>query len=476
MSDECILKIRLYLLSEKNDKKFRKMYAQYFNIYPDSKMVESYKTSFIKFIENEFNSGNFTDIFLNYVNIYSVDLFTFILFDKLGNLVNYKLNKNDIKEIALIKGVESFVKNDTISENNSNILNLVKKEIFSVQKEKEKVESKIKDEILLSNYRIYMNEVNKYDLLTKDEERMLIEDYQKNDNKESLNKLIIHNQRLVVRIAFHMISKAYHKKVDVDIMDFIQEGNFGLIRSIEKFNLEENTKLSTYAYRNIQHKIQRYIENNGRTVRIPVNKNEQIDKIYNMESSYIQELGRQLTDTEKEELIYSKVAYDKDEPLYFKLSLDEKINISDSKGKSDGYYLIDTIADKMVKPTDAESDSKADREAIDQVLNTYIEKSKNKNIATRNALIFRLRYGLFNDECYNIINLHNLKTRKTKDGVEIVNHEEIAKALPIKRARIQQIEAKVLEYVTKALISYEYELTGVKYQYDVNTKKALRIR
>jgi len=475
MEQDRIIKIRLFLMLEKNHKEFQKMFSYYYSIIPDKNITDCFRESFIKFIKDEFNNENFVDLFTEYISIYNVDLFTFILFDNLTKLVEYIPTSSEMEFLSLKKDVVNFVKsNNNISFDNA-LYKAVIKRINIHDKEHMAIESKINDKVYLSNYRLYMKEIDKFDLLTKSEERDLIADYLKNRNEESLSALINHNQRLVVSIAFKVAYNASQRKMSVDVLDLIQEGNFGLIDAIEQFDLNKNTKLSTYSYYKIKQKMNRYIENNGRTVRVPVHKNSEASTLYKLETEYRQELGRELTDADKEELIYSKVPYDKKEFLYYPLSLDEKVQKNDAKNESDGQYLIDKIADTRIEPTDAETNRLVDREVIDLAIKKYIETSKRKD-AVRNTTIFRLRYGLFNKDCLEIINKYDLKLYRGKDNVDIITTEEIAKAFTIKRARIQQIEATVLEEISKTLISYETELTGVKYTYDVEKKCAVRLR
>jgi RNA polymerase sigma factor (sigma-70 family) len=80
----------------------------------------------------------------------------------------------------------------------------------------------------------YMAGVGKYPLLTKEEEQKLAREGRRNE-------LVQANLRLVVHIA-----KRYHNK-GVSISDLIQEGNIGLIKAAEKFDVERNLRFSTYA-------------------------------------------------------------------------------------------------------------------------------------------------------------------------------------------------------------------------------------
>ncbi len=80
----------------------------------------------------------------------------------------------------------------------------------------------------------YMAGVGNYRLLSKEEEQRLAREGRRNE-------LVIANLRLVVHIA-----KRYHNK-GVPMSDLVQEGNIGLIKAAEKFDVGRNLRFSTYA-------------------------------------------------------------------------------------------------------------------------------------------------------------------------------------------------------------------------------------
>ncbi len=88
------------------------------------------------------------------------------------------------------------------------------------------------------------------------------------DQKMTMEKdrFVEQNLRLVVSVA-----KKYYGS-HMDIMDFIQEGNVGLMQAVDRYDFTRGTKFSTYAIWWIRHAITRAIDDRERTVRIPVNK------------------------------------------------------------------------------------------------------------------------------------------------------------------------------------------------------------
>lgn len=89
---------------------------------------------------------------------------------------------------------------------------------------------------------IYMNECSTHRLLGKEEERELIT-LAKSGDKDARDQLVVLNQKLVVSIAQKYINMAG----DLDLLDLIQWGNIGLLRSIDLFDLTRDVRFSTYA-------------------------------------------------------------------------------------------------------------------------------------------------------------------------------------------------------------------------------------
>ncbi len=88
----------------------------------------------------------------------------------------------------------------------------------------------------------YIMEVNKYPLLTKEEEELLIKQIKKSNDMKAVKKLLMAHLRLVVKIAFE-----YYNQYYVSLFDLIQEGNLGIIMAVKKFDPSKKVRFSTYA-------------------------------------------------------------------------------------------------------------------------------------------------------------------------------------------------------------------------------------
>ena len=108
----------------------------------------------------------------------------------------------------------------------------------------------------------YLNDIRDIELLSKEEEYELMKEV-KDGNEDAMDMFILHNLRLVIAIAKKYVNKG------IPINDLIQEGNIGLIRAAEKFDLSKDIKFSTYATWWIKQKIRRAITNQVRMIKIP---------------------------------------------------------------------------------------------------------------------------------------------------------------------------------------------------------------
>jgi RNA polymerase primary sigma factor len=104
--------------------------------------------------------------------------------------------------------------------------------------------------------------------------------------------MISSNLRLVVTIARDYVDYG------LPLLDLISEGNIGLMKAVERFDLSKRAKLSTYAVWWIRQCIKRAISNQSKVVRLPVHLGDKISKIRRVALQMSQELGREPTDDE----------------------------------------------------------------------------------------------------------------------------------------------------------------------------------
>lgn len=179
----------------------------------------------------------------------------------------------------------------------------------------EKKELNIKDLDLKNyddNFKIFMNEIGQYKTLTTEEIKILKSKMAEGD-KRARELIINSNLKLVVKVAMT------YQNCGLDLLDLIQEGTFGLMKSVESFEPSLGFRFSTYATRGIRTSILRAIENTSRNIRIPAQLSYDISKYKKKVREFVLLNGRelsidelvQLTELEKSKILeYQKYAVD----------------------------------------------------------------------------------------------------------------------------------------------------------------------
>ena len=109
---------------------------------------------------------------------------------------------------------------------------------------------------------VYMRDVQRYTLLSKEEEHDLAVRFFEEDDLEAAKRLVTSNLRLVVKIAYD------YRQAYKNILDLVQEGNIGLMQAVKKYDPYKGVKLSSYAAWWIRAYMLRYILNNHRLVKV----------------------------------------------------------------------------------------------------------------------------------------------------------------------------------------------------------------
>jgi RNA polymerase primary sigma factor len=138
---------------------------------------------------------------------------------------------------------------------------------------------------------LFLDEIGRYPLLTSADEVDLAKRIERGD-LAAKERMINSNLRLVVSVA-----KKFPRG-ELSLLDLIQEGIFGLIRAVEKFDWRRGYKFSTYATWWIRQAVQRGIANRSHTIRLPVHVLERERKVADAEVRLRARLGREPTDAE----------------------------------------------------------------------------------------------------------------------------------------------------------------------------------
>jgi RNA polymerase sigma-32 factor len=111
-------------------------------------------------------------------------------------------------------------------------------------------------------FRMYIHEISKHPILTKEEEMEVAERISVHKDKAAEQKLVTGNLRLVVKIALQ------YSNFEPNLLDLVQEGNVGLLRAVKKFDFQRGTRFSTYASFWIRAYILKYIMDSRSLVKI----------------------------------------------------------------------------------------------------------------------------------------------------------------------------------------------------------------
>src|SRR5262245_33415535 len=115
----------------------------------------------------------------------------------------------------------------------------------------------------------YLNRIDRYALLTPEEERRLALRWHRFGDQSAASRLVTGNLRFVVKIAFE------YRTYGVRLLDLIQEGNLGLLVAVDRFEPDRGVRLTTYAVWWIRAYIQEYIRRSWSLVRFGTTRAEQ---------------------------------------------------------------------------------------------------------------------------------------------------------------------------------------------------------
>lgn len=269
--------------------------------------------------------------------------------------------------------------------------------------------------------KMYLKEIGALPLLTSEEEIVLAKTVEagmradalpeeKEAAREAKKELADRNLRLVVSIAKKYLGRG------LQFLDLIQEGNLGLLKSVDKFDYTKGYKFSTYATWWIRQAITRAIADQARTIRVPVHMVETINKLNRISRQLLQENGREATNEELAKAMGVSLAKIRE----VKKIAQDPISLETPIGEKEDSHLGDFIEDhEAIAPDDA-AGSILLREQIEELLTGLTERERQ---------VLELRFGL-------------------KDG-KTRTLEEVGKYFDVTRERIRQIEGKALSKLKK---------------------------
>lgn len=270
----------------------------------------------------------------------------------------------------------------------------------------------------MENIRVYLKDIRKIPLLNAKGERDLFQRIKKGDD-DARDIMIRSNLRLVINIA-----KRY-MNYGLPFMDLIEEGNMGLMKAVEKFNIRRGFRFSTYAVWWIRQSITRAIFEQAKPIRLPVYMSELISKWKRINEQLSQKLKRKPFLSEVAKAMGLSLEKTREiETLIMKTSFSLEAPVGD-EGES---QVMDLIEDTASVSPDEEVSQMVEQERIGGLL---------KKINERERKILDLRFGLVDGR------IHTLA--------------EVSKKLGISRERVRQIEEAALRKLRKFVEIQEKE-------------------
>ena len=246
----------------------------------------------------------------------------------------------------------------------------------------------------------YLREIARIEMVSQEEECELSERIKSGDD-DAFRRLVEANLRFVVSVA-----KQYQNR-GLELMDLVNEGNIGLMKAAIKFDPSRGFKFISYAVWWIRQQILQALSEQGRTIRIPLNQVNILNKIEHARREFRQENEREPSDAELSALLDitpEKLA----ESDISTLSLDFPI------GEADGQTLVDILPDNSLPSADNNLEVESLRNEL-QIAMAVLNG--------RERRVLELSFGL---------------------GCPAMTLEEIGENLDLTRERVRQLKVKAI--------------------------------
>ncbi len=261
------------------------------------------------------------------------------------------------------------------------------------------------DSFTEDSVRLYLNEIGRIPRLTAEEEKELLYRAAELGDKAAADRIVEANLRLVVSIARKYTGSG------MSLMDLVQEGNIGLMRTIEHFDCSKGYKFSTYATWLIRQAITRAIAANH-LLRIPIHMSDKLSKMRRVSRELRSKLDREPTAEE----IAAAMGGITPAKVYELMSVaSEPVYIDTPVGEGEESTIGDFLEDESMGKVETLVDRRVMREALYTNLTTLSDRERD---------VISLRYGLADGENHTL--------------------EDLGNRFNITRERIRQIEQKAL--------------------------------
>lgn len=253
---------------------------------------------------------------------------------------------------------------------------------------------------------VYLHEINKTPLLTREGEQQLARRIRKG-SQAALDQLVKANLRFVVSVA-----KQYANQ-GLSLEDLINEGNLGLIKAAHRFDEKRGYKFISYAVWWIRQAMLQALAEHSRIVRLPLNRAGTLYRIGKTSRQLDQELGRKPTAQEIANKLNLSV-----------VEVEDTMKIANTHVSLDDPYSSDKDDNALVDYLTDEDQVSPDEGTYTNALTDDMEKALNM-LTEREKLILSMYFGL--------------------NGEDPLTLEDIGKELKLTRERIRQIKEKAIQ-------------------------------
>lgn len=257
----------------------------------------------------------------------------------------------------------------------------------------------------------YLQDINREEMISPDEETELARRIHKGDN-EALEKLVKANLRFVVTVAKQYLGQG------IGLIDLINEGNIGLITAARKFDETRGFKFISYAVWWIRQSILQALAENSRLVRLPLNQVGNVSKVNRFFNKFIQENERRPSPDEVAEAL----GVDDNKVNNVVFSSGRHISMDAPLVEDEDSCLLDLMTNQDSEVTDSTLISESMKEEVHRALDALPE---------REAEVIKMYFGINTPE---------------------LGLEEIGNRLNLSRERVRQIKEKALSLLRHAQI------------------------